>query len=50
MADDVPLAFYQPAGLFLKPEARAWIEVKLPEIKSNGAAVSNWEAGALQIS
>lgn len=43
MADDVPLAFYQPAGLFLKPEARAWIEVKLPEIKSTGAAVSNWE-------
>ena len=43
MADDVPLAFYQPAGLFLKPEARVLIEVKLPEIKSTGSSVSNWE-------
>lgn len=43
MADDVPLAFYLPAGLFLKPEARVWIEVKLPEIRSAGTSVSNWE-------
>ena len=43
MADDVPLAFYLPAGLFLKPEARVWIEVKLPEIKSTGTSISNWE-------
>ena len=43
MADDVPLAFYLPAGLFLKPEARVWIEVKLPEIKESGKSISNWE-------
>lgn len=43
MADDVPLAFYLPAGLFLKPEARVWIEVKLPEIKDSGTSISNWE-------
>lgn len=43
MADDVPLAFYLPAGLFLKPEARVWIEVKLPEISSAGKSISNWE-------
>ena len=43
MADDVPLAFYQPAGLFLKPEAKAFIEVKLPEIKVSGVSISNWE-------
>ena len=43
MADDVPLAFYLPAGLFLKPEARVWIEVKLPEIRSSGKSISNWE-------
>ena len=43
MADDVPLAFYLPAGLFLKPEARVWIEVKLPEIKDSGKSISNWE-------
>ena len=43
MADDVPLAFYLPAGLFLKPEARVSVDVKLPEIKSSGNAVSNWE-------
>ena len=42
MADDV-LAFYLPAGLFLKSEARVWIEVKLPEIKSTGTSISNWE-------
>ena len=43
MADDVPLAFYLPAGLFLKPETRVWIEVKLPEIKDSGTSISNWE-------
>ncbi len=43
IADDVPLAFYQPAGLFLKAEARIFIEVKLPEIKVSGVTVSNWE-------
>ena len=43
MADDVPLAFYLQAGLFLKPEARVSVDVKLPEIKSSGTAVSNWE-------
>lgn len=43
MADDVPLAFYQPAGLFLKAEARINIEVKLPEIRASGVSVSNWE-------
>ena len=43
MADDVPLAFYLPAGLFLKAEARVWIEVKLPAISNTGASISNWE-------
>ena len=43
MADDVPLAFYLPAGLFLKPEARVWIEVKLPAINNSGTSISNWE-------
>lgn len=43
MADDVPLAFYQPAGLFLKAEAKVFIEVKLPEIKVSGFSISNWE-------
>ncbi len=43
MADDVPLAFYQPAGLFLKADSRIFIEVKLPEIRASGVAVSNWE-------
>ena len=43
MADDVPLAFYLPAGLFLKPEARVWIEVKLPEINDSSKSISNWE-------
>ena len=43
MADDVPLAFYLPAGLFLKPEARVCIEVRLPLIKTMGATISNWE-------
>lgn len=42
MADDVPLAFYQPAGLFLKPDAKVSLEVKLPEIRSSGS-ISNWE-------
>lgn len=37
------MAFYLPAGLFLKPEARVWIEVKLPEIKDSGTSISNWE-------
>lgn len=43
MADDVPLALYLPAGLFLKPDPKVSIEVKLPEIKQIGVSVSNWE-------
>lgn len=43
MADDVPLAFYLPAGLFLKPDAKICIDVKLPEIKVSGVSISNWE-------
>lgn len=42
MSDDVPLAFYQPTGLFLKSDAKIWLEVKLPEIRSSGS-ISNWE-------
>lgn len=42
MADDVPLAFYQPTGLFLKPDAKVSLEVKLPEIRGSGS-ISNWE-------
>ena len=43
MADDVPLALYQPAGLFLKAESKIFIQVKLPEIRVSGVSVSNWE-------
>lgn len=43
MADDVPLALYLPGGLFLKPDPKVSIEVKLPEIKQAGVSVSNWE-------
>lgn len=43
MADDVPLALYLPAGLFLKPDPKITIEVKLPDIKQAGVSVSNWE-------
>lgn len=43
MADDVPLALYLPAGLFLKPDPKISIEVKLPDIKQLGVSVSNWE-------
>lgn len=43
MAADVPLSFYQPSGLFLKADARVFIEAKLPEIKVPGVTVSNWE-------
>ena len=42
MADDVPLAFYQPTGLFLKPDAKISLDVKLPEIRDSGS-ISNWE-------
>ena len=43
MADDVPLALYLPAGLFLKPDPRVSIEVKLPDMKQVGVSISNWE-------
>ena len=43
MADDVPLALYLPAGLFLKPDPKISIEVKLPDMKQIGVSVSNWE-------
>ncbi len=43
MADDVPLALYLPAGLFLKPDPKISIEVKLPDLKQVGVSVSNWE-------
>ena len=43
MADDTPLALYLPAGLFLKPDPKVSIEVKLPDIKNVGVSVSNWE-------
>ena len=43
MADDVPLAFYQPAGLFLKPDSKVTIQVRLPEISTSGVSISNWE-------
>ena len=43
MADEVPLTFYLPAGLFLKPDARITIQVKLPQIKVCGISISNWE-------
>ena len=43
MADDVPLALYLPAGLFLKPDPRVTIEVKLPAEKQVGVSISNWE-------
>ena len=43
MADDVPLALFLPAGLFLKPDPKISIEVKLPDIKQMGVSVSNWE-------
>ena len=43
MADDVPLSFYLPGGLYLKHEAKILIEVRLPEIKNPGVTVSNWE-------
>ena len=42
MGDDVPISFYQPSGLFLKPDAKISLEVKLPEIRSSGS-ISNWE-------
>ena len=42
MGDDVPLSFYQPSGLFLKPDAKISLEVKLPEIRGSGS-ISNWE-------
>ncbi len=42
-ADEVPLTFYLPAGLFLKPDARISIQVKLPLIKVCGVSISNWE-------
>lgn len=43
MAEDVPLALYLPAGLFLKPDPKVSIEVKLPDMKQMGVSVSNWE-------
>ena len=43
MAEDVPLALYLPAGLFLKPDPKVSIEVKLPDMKQVGVSVSNWE-------
>lgn len=43
MAEDVPLALYLPAGLFLKPDPKVTIEVKLPDMKHMGVSVSNWE-------
>lgn len=43
MAEDVPLALYLPGGLFLKPDPKVSIEVKLPDIKQIGVSVSNWE-------
>jgi arginine/serine-rich splicing factor 17 len=43
MSEDVPLALYLPAGLFLKPDPKVTIEVKLPEMKQVGVSVSNWE-------
>lgn len=41
--DEVPLTFYSPAGLFLKPDARISIQVKLPQIRVCGVSISNWE-------
>lgn len=43
MAEDVPLALYLPAGLFLKPDPKVSIEVKLPDLRQSGVSVSNWE-------
>ena len=43
MAEDIPTSFYQPSGLFLKSDAKVFMEVKLPEIKVAGVSVSNWE-------
>lgn len=43
MAEDVPLALYLPAGLFLKPDPKVSIEVRLPDMKQMGVSVSNWE-------
>ena len=43
MAEDIPTSFYQPSNLFLKADAKVFMEVKLPEIKVAGVTVSNWE-------
>jgi len=43
MADDVPLALYLPAGIFLKPDPKITVAVKLPDMKQVGVSVSNWE-------
>ena len=32
-----------PLGLFLKPVAKLNITVQLPQLKSPGASISNWE-------
>lgn len=43
MGDDVPVSLYPAGGLFLRPEARIHIQVRLPEIRNPGVTVSNWE-------
>ena len=34
---------FEPQGLYLKPIARLNVSVQLPQIKSPGLSISNWE-------
>ena len=34
---------FEPQGLFLKPIAKLNISVQLPQLKTPGASISNWE-------
>lgn len=43
MGDDASVSLYPPGGLYLKPESRIHIQVRLPEIRNPGVTVSNWE-------
>ena len=43
MADDVPLQLYPSLGLFLVPQTNIIIDVLIPETRTIGASISNWE-------
>ncbi len=40
---------FEPQGLWLKPIAKVNVSVQLPQLKSPGKSISNWEVSLIKL-